>query len=92
MTNPPKVEALFNIDGHFVNELKIVLGSENLVEGGDYVDAGFDQALRLQGNHLLRFHTGEKAAKATTVWNKHLSLRPAQIVGPNNVPLRSGRT
>jgi hypothetical protein len=92
MTNPPKIEALFKIEGHFVNELKVVLGSEHVIENSDYLDAGFDQALRLEGNHLLLFHTAEKAAKATTIWNKHLIGRPGAAKSPIAVPQRTGRS
>ncbi|MBP2446902.1 hypothetical protein [Rhizobium leguminosarum] len=74
MNHAPENDALFNITGHFVQELKAVLQSESIVEGPDYENSAFDEKRRAEGLHLLRFHkTG--TAQATRIWEKHTTAR-----------------
>ncbi|EJC79973.1 hypothetical protein Rleg4DRAFT_1579 [Rhizobium leguminosarum bv. trifolii WSM2297] len=75
MNQAPQNEALFNITGHFVGELKAVLHSESIVEGADYENSAFDEKRRAEGLHLLRFHETGTAAQATQIWEKHTTAR-----------------
>ncbi|AHF82983.1 MULTISPECIES: hypothetical protein [Rhizobium] len=75
MTDAPENEALFNITGHYVQELKAVLQSESIVEGTDYENSAFNEKRRNEGLHLLRFHKTGTAAQATQIWEKHMTAR-----------------
>ncbi|MBB4288898.1 hypothetical protein GGE16_000914 [Rhizobium leguminosarum] len=75
MNQAPQTEALFNITGHFVEELKAVLHSESIVEGSDYENSAFDEKRRAEGFHLLRFHKTATADQATQIWEKHTIAR-----------------
>jgi hypothetical protein len=75
MNHTPENETLFNITGHFVQELKAVLQSESIVEGSDYENSAFDEKRRAEGLHLLRFHKTGTAAHATQIWEKHTAAR-----------------
>jgi len=75
MNHAPENDALFNITGHFVQELKAVLQSESIVEGSDYENSAFDEKRRAEGLHLLRFHKTGTAAQATQIWEKHMTAR-----------------
>lgn len=75
MTDAPENEALFNITGHYVQELKAVLQSESIVEGTDYENSAFNEKRRAEGLHLLRFHKTGTAAQATQIWEKHMTAR-----------------
>jgi hypothetical protein len=75
MNHTPENETLFNITGHFVQELKAVLQSESIVEGSDYENSAFDEKRRAEGLHLLRFHKTGTAAQATQIWEKHTTAR-----------------
>ncbi|MBB5666579.1 hypothetical protein GGE68_004811 [Rhizobium leguminosarum] len=75
MDHAPENETLFNITGHFVQELKAVLQSESIVEGSDYENSVFDEKRRAEGLHLLRFHETGTAAQATQIWKKHTTSR-----------------
>lgn len=75
MSEAPKNEALFDIAGRYVLELKTVLNSEKVFEGTDYEDAAFSQSLRNDGQHLLRFHNSQRAAHAKQIWDKYSSKR-----------------
>ncbi|MBX5157062.1 MULTISPECIES: hypothetical protein [unclassified Rhizobium] len=75
MNQAPENETLFNITGHFVQELKAVLQSESIVEGSDYENSAFDEKRRAEGLHLLRFHKTGTAAQATQIWEKHTTAR-----------------
>ncbi|MBW8791358.1 MAG: hypothetical protein JF594_27500 [Rhizobium leguminosarum] len=75
MTDTPENETLFNITGHYVQELKAVLQSESIVEGSDYENSAFDEKRRNEGLHLLHFHKTGIAAQATQIWEKHKTAR-----------------
>ncbi|WSH66291.1 hypothetical protein U8Q05_07455 [Rhizobium ruizarguesonis] len=75
MTDAPENEALFNITGHYVQELKTVLESEKIIEGSDYENSAFDEKRRNEGLHLLHFHKTGIAAQATQIWEKHKTAR-----------------
>jgi hypothetical protein len=71
MSSTPKIDAIFNMSGSFVIELKSVLAGARIYEGADYAEAGFDIERQTQAHHLLHFHTKDKAAEAKMTWEKH---------------------
>ncbi|MGV4792675.1 hypothetical protein [Rhizobium sp. F40D2] len=75
MNDAPENETLFNITGHFVQELKAVLQSESIVEGSDYENSAFNERRRAEGLHLLRFHETGTATQAAQIWEKHTMAR-----------------
>ena len=75
MNHAPENETLFNITGHFVQELKDVLQSESIIEGSDYENSAFDEKRRAEGRHLLTFYKVGTAAQATQIWEKHTTAR-----------------
>lgn len=75
MPNPSKDQVLFNMEGHFIRELKIVLDSKGLHEEIDYTDPGFSPIRRSAEQHLLVFNDLNAAARASSLWNEHIRLR-----------------
>lgn len=69
--------AVFDMDGHYVRELKIVLGSASVIEGFDYQDVEFDEALSSKGKYQLKFSDPKRATDALEIWRAHLISRPA---------------
>jgi hypothetical protein len=70
-----KNRTVFDITGHFVRELKIILESAGLREGVDFEDLPFDPSLRRNGEHAFQFYNPQRGALAEQAWQKHAKSR-----------------